>query len=471
MKKLITIVLSLLLLSSLFAQSQPLTPEQKVYELSVFWKEITYNFANKDHCPEVDLDSLYQAYIPQVMRTRNNFEHYLTMQRFAASFHNSHTYCMLPQNLIPELAMVRLITEVRDGRIFVKNISSRYEKEIQPGDEILQVDGMPALAYFRDYVGQYVSCSNPEAVLDYAMFTPQGLSPLVFQHRDNLKPLTLQVLSGDRKKTVKVHYDWFFAPTEQQRKSQERYHWVDTTQVLTNEQNNLIIMDEENDAVYLRIDDCNEATAQVFTEHLPEILKHSALIIDLRYNTGGDGRAYSPIVPHLIDNDMVVLSGKMQTPIHNATYMARASVRLLYYSPDQVSEQEKAFYYPYYSHTAFETISPDTVANTVPVGERFHGRIYLLIGSKTASAAEGFAAMLTQNPQTVTVGKKSSGATGQPLLMPLPSGIVCFINTFKTYDFNDRDYSSGIVPDVEMELGDVPVCEVIRKVITKMQER
>ena len=158
---------------------------------------------------------------------------------------------------------------------------------------------------------------------------------------------------------------------------------------------------------------------------------------------------------------MVVLSGKMQTPIHNATYMARASVRLLYYSPEQVSEQEKAFYYPYYSHTAFETISPDTVANTVPVGERFHGRIYLLIGPKTASAAEGFAAMLTQNPQTVTVGKKSSGATGQPLLVPLPSGIVCFINTFKTYDFNDRDYSSGIVPDVEMELGDVPVREVV----------
>ena len=69
--------------------------------------------------------------------------------------------------------------------------------------------------------------------------------------------------------------------------------------------------------------------------------------------------------------------------------------------------------------------------------------------------------MLTQNPQTVTVGKKSSGATGQPLLVPLPSGIVCFINTFKTYDFNDRDYSSGIVPDVEMELGDVPVREVV----------
>ena len=340
----ITVAFFLLLFVPFFTQSQPisgaLTPEQKAYELSVLWKEITYNFANRDHCPEVDLDSLYQAYIPQVMRTRNNFEHYLTMQRFAASFHNSHTYCMLPQNLIPELAMVRLITEVRDGRIFVKNISSRYEKEIQPGDEILQVDGMPALTYFRDHVGQYVSCSNPEAVLDYTMFTPQGLSPLVFQHRDNLKPLTLLVLSGDRKKKVKVHYDWFFAPTERQRKSQERYHWVDTTQVLTNEQNNLIITDEENDAVYFRIDDCNESTTQVFTEHLLEILKHSALIIDLRYNTGGDGRAYSPITPHLVDNEMVVLSGEMQTLVHNATYMARASVRLLYYSPEQVSEQE-----------------------------------------------------------------------------------------------------------------------------------
>jgi hypothetical protein len=79
MKKLITIILSLLLLVPLFAQSQSLTPEQKAYELAVLWKEITYNFANRDHCSEVDLDSLYQAYIPLVMRTRNNFEYYLTM--------------------------------------------------------------------------------------------------------------------------------------------------------------------------------------------------------------------------------------------------------------------------------------------------------------------------------------------------------------------------------------------------------
>ena len=87
--------------------------------------------------------------------------------------------------------------------------------------------------------------------------------------------------------------------------------------------------------------------------------------------------------------------------------------------------------------------------------------LYLTSPSLRSSARQRSTVLLTQNPQTVTVRKKSFSATGQPIFVPLPSGIVCFINTFKTYDFNGRDYSSGIVPDVEMELGEVPVREVV----------
>ena len=40
-------------------------------------------------------------------------------------------------------------------------------------------------------------------------------------------------------------------------------------------------------------------------------------------------------------------------------------------------------------------------------------------------------------------------------------GISLELANIKTYDFNGWDYSSGIVPDVEMELGEVPVREVV----------
>ena len=46
-----------------------ITAEQKVYELSVLWKEMSYNFGNMDNCPGLDIDSLYRAFIPKVTET------------------------------------------------------------------------------------------------------------------------------------------------------------------------------------------------------------------------------------------------------------------------------------------------------------------------------------------------------------------------------------------------------------------
>lgn len=53
------IKLTLLLLlpfSFVWAQEVPntLTSEQKAYELSLIWKEMSYNFDNMSHCPELD---------------------------------------------------------------------------------------------------------------------------------------------------------------------------------------------------------------------------------------------------------------------------------------------------------------------------------------------------------------------------------------------------------------------------------
>ena len=84
-----TTLLLLLPLGFLLGQEVPntLTPEQKAYELSMVWKELSYNFANMEHCQGLNMDSLYAAYIPKIQRTKDDFEHYLTMQEFLAHFH------------------------------------------------------------------------------------------------------------------------------------------------------------------------------------------------------------------------------------------------------------------------------------------------------------------------------------------------------------------------------------------------
>ena len=46
--------------------------EQKAYELSVLWKEMSYNFGNIDNCPGLDIDSLYRAFLPKVTETKDD---------------------------------------------------------------------------------------------------------------------------------------------------------------------------------------------------------------------------------------------------------------------------------------------------------------------------------------------------------------------------------------------------------------
>ena len=79
----------------------------------------------------------------------------------------------------------------------------------------------------------------------------------------------------------------------------------------------------------------------------------------------------------------------------------------------------------------------------------------MITSSFTASAAESFIVSLTKNPKTIVLGKKTAGATAQPLSVRLPSGMEIRINTCKNYDYKGRDVSSGITPDYEYDFSDI----------------
>lgn len=112
MKKIIVLIIfSLLICITINAQPNNISKEQKVYELSVFWKELCYNFANFDQCSTLNVDSLYRVYLSRVAETQNDYDYYLEMQSFAAHFNNGHTFCSLPQSLFPYLCTTSLRTK------------------------------------------------------------------------------------------------------------------------------------------------------------------------------------------------------------------------------------------------------------------------------------------------------------------------------------------------------------------------
>ena len=464
------IKLTLLLLFPLgiaWGQEVPntLTPERKAYELAMVWKELSYNFANMEHCQGLNMDSLYAAYIPKIQRTKDDFEHYLTMQEFLAHFHNSHTYCMMPQQLFPSLAMIRLQTECRDGRIYIRNISSQYAEKVSVGDEIVRINGMPAVEWFTQNVVPLLSCTNQETLLEAAMFTPNATHPMIFQPKSYNTKLEMEVKTKKGPQKLSIGYDWHFSPSKEQEEEQSKYHWMGTESENLAGNNNLFMDLPAQDATYLRIDDCNAATVDTFMKHFSTINQHKNFVLDLRNNPGGDGRAYSPITSYLVDKDSIMLSGVLLPRVNNSAYRAWAAARMLYGDPESMDEYTKRVYCPHLFNNAFDTIQATTVANGNPDSQRYHGKVFVLVGSRTASAAEGFVMQLVQSPNVCVVGNTTAGATGQPLVVPLPSGIICMINTFRSFDMRNRDCSNGVAPDIVMDFGNFGVEEVLKTVI------
>jgi C-terminal processing protease CtpA/Prc len=460
-------LLLLLPFSFVWGQEVPntLTPEQKTYELSMVWKEMSYNFANMEHCQGLNMDSLYAAYIPKIQRTKDDFEHYLTMQEFVAHFHNSHTYCMMPQQLLPYLAMIRLQTECRDGRIYIRNISSQYADKVSVGDEIVRINGIPAVEWFTQNVVPLLSCTNQETLLEAAMFTPNATHPMIFQPKSYNTKLEMEVKTEKGPQKLSIGYDWHFSPSKEQEEEQSKYHWMGTESENLAGNNNHFMDLPAQDAAYLRIDDCNAATVDSFMKHFSTINQHKNFVLDLRNNLGGDGRAYSPITPYLVDKDSIMLSGMLLPRVNNSAYRAWAAARMLYGDPESMDEYTKRVYCPHLFNNAFDTIQATTVANGNPDSQRYHGKVYVLVGPRTASAAEGFVMQLVQSPNVCVVGKTTAGATGQPLVVPLPSGIICMINTFRSFDTRNRDCSNGVAPDIVMDFGNFGVEEVLKTVI------
>ena len=97
------IVLSFLLICSITAFSNQsnatgnkLSDEEKIYGLSILWKEASYNFAYFDQVPDVDWDKTYQAYIPKVVATESTVEYYDVLKQFLALLKDGHTRIMPP---------------------------------------------------------------------------------------------------------------------------------------------------------------------------------------------------------------------------------------------------------------------------------------------------------------------------------------------------------------------------------------
>jgi len=202
-----------------------LEPAQKIYGLSLFWKEVSYNFAYFDQVPRLDWDKAYREYIPKVLETKSTFEYYRVLQRFCALLKDGHTNVSMPREVWNKsLDRPQVVISDVQRTPIVTNVARGLSDVIPIGSEIVEVDGKSANVYLREVILSYIS-SSTEHILWY-----EGIVRLLEGTPGSAVAVTVKTPSGERRSATLVRNGK--TSKEPWLKEQPQYHlsefkWID----------------------------------------------------------------------------------------------------------------------------------------------------------------------------------------------------------------------------------------------------
>ena len=405
-----------------------LSASDKVFGLSKFWQEVNYNFVYLDKIDRNGFDSTYRELITQVQQTTNDYQYYLLLQKFCALLKDGHTNVFFPKSIMLMNTMFgdyRLFLKNIDGKAIVIRVNASKKNEIPPGSEVIEVNGKTTEAYIKEYVSPYISSSTEYVIQDWSVDRLlQGLQGDKY-HVKIKKPggqiIVLDLIHQTTKEEA------VFPPYDEQKLFE--FKWVDPQ------------------TAYLALNSFGDPKIDaLFIEKLPELYKAKALIIDLRNNGGGNTNIGTEILQYLT-NDKLLYGAASSSRQHIPTFKAWGkfskpadTLNDPFAAKALLSYQDK--YYYLFDYT------PDTVKLNA---KRIIVPTVLLLGHKTASAAEDFLIYADNQKHMIKMGENSFGSTGQPYMFELPGGGSARVCTKKdTYPDGREFVGYGIKPDIEV---------------------
>ena len=431
MKQINIILLTLLSTFSTMAQiPNSLTPADKVYGLSKFWEEVNYNFIYLDKVDKVKWDSTYKALITIVQKTENDYQYYRELQKFAAFLKDGHTNVYFPQSIDTLLyqtsfgAYKLYLTNI-DNKIIVQGINKSKKDELPIGSEIIEVNGLQTQEYINKFVAPYISSSTDYVLQDWAAW---------------------QLLTGLKGEKYKIKIK---TPEGEMKEFSLTHEIVIEKEMYPPIENNLPDFKwYDNNIAYVALNSFNDPKIDtLFIKKLPELYKAKGLIIDLRYNGGGETSIGIEIFKYLT-SDSLLYGARQKSRLHIPAYKAwGTSIE----PKDTISDAEAkkfylAFHDQYYYKFDYEpdTIKLDAKRITVPT--------VILIGHNTASAAEDFLIFCDNQKHMIKIGENSFGSTGMPYSFDLPGGGSARVCAKQDTFPDGREFVGyGVKPDIEIK--------------------
>lgn len=385
-----------------------LSVEQKLYELSLLWMEAKYNFAFFDQIPDLNWDDCYKSFIPQVMKTKTDWEYYLVLQRFYALLNDGHTRIFPPAELRNKYygtATKQIETRLIEDKVIIINVvnPTLQTKELKIGMEIIKIDDQNVHEYAEKHVAPYVFSSTPHhrALETYGYFLLSG--PVS-------EPAVIEVSDFNNKTRS---YNIYREP------------WLMEEEVFEGEP--LSYTQLPNNLGYLKIHnfvDTKEFRPK-FDTIFAKILDTDGLIIDVRENFGGATQITHYVLRHLTNTSFKTVNWK--SPKNVGAHKAWGQ-------DDAWHEEEGYEINPFDDRSIYEK----------PVN--------VIADESSFSGAEDFCLGFLTIKRGKLIGKKTAGSTGSPIMFNLSGGALVLVCAKKDLFPDGKEFIGyGIEPDIEVD--------------------
>jgi len=371
-----------------------LSDSDKLAGLSELWAQAKFSFANFWHVPQLDWDQTYRDFIPQVLATKSTEQYYRTVQRFYALLRDGHSNVYPPDHL--NISPMPLLTRLVDGHVLIlgKRLPGFDLQGLHPGDEILTINGEPAIAWAIQNVEPFVSASSPQdrdnRTFGHDLFqAPEGTS---FQ-------ITTSTPSG-----VRTSHTLTVSRYQAPRTRAFEFRML------------------PNGVAYVALNSFGDDTAaKEWDTHWPEISKANSLVLDVRENQGGSTSVGSHILAALITKSSPGEMSRLTKWV--AAYAAWGDPETPVQPP-------------------LDMIEPDAARH-------FSGPVVMLTSPRTFSAGEDMVVAFAQAHRGPLIGEATAGSTGQPLVFKLPGGGTARICTKHDSFADGKEFvGSGVTPDL-----------------------
>jgi C-terminal processing protease CtpA/Prc len=342
--------------------------------VSGIWVEARYNFAGWEHVT-ADWDSAYRATIEAAERGGTDVAFYRALKRFAALLGSGDVAIRPPPAVSRRIGRTPIRLQSIDGRALVMQVQPTAETRIAgvvPGDEIVQVRGIPVERWLRDSVLPETPGSSDAARLSLAV------EELLTGQRGTAVQITLRTVDGTPRGaslTRSVAWETRIVPSE----LRDGFAVRDTAGVRV-----VTLGDVDDDRIV------REFSEALIKEPLP-----TGLVLDLRGALGGGHQLALRLAAH-------VLTAPGEPP--------RAMHRI--YWPMRTGSDTADVW-------TWHLTLPDTVT---PAADAFGGPLVVVTSSRTAGAGELLTAIVRMTGRAPVLGTVTSGSPGMTTSLALPGG-------------------------------------------------